>query len=75
MNCLRSEGLAPALFAFHFGIEAAQLLIVAGVGLVFWLISARAQALAASLRAAALYAIGTGGAFWCCQRVIAVWGG
>ncbi len=69
------EGLARALFAFHVGIEAAQLLIVAAVGLVFWFISSRAEAFALSLRTAGLYAIGTGGAFWCCERVMTVWRG
>lgn len=69
------EGLAQALFAFHVGIEVAQLLLVAVVGVVFWLLSSRAEALALSLRTAGLYAIGTGGAFWCCERVMTVWRG
>lgn len=66
------EGLAQALFAFHVGIEAAQLLIVGVVALLSWALVSRARAAAEALRTMALYAIGTGGAFWCCERVVAV---
>ena len=67
------EGLAQALFAFHAGIEAAQLLIVGAVAALSWLLVSRARAAVDAMRTMALYAIGTGGAFWCCARVIAVW--
>lgn len=69
------EGLGAALFAFHLGIEAAQLAIVALVALVAWILVSRAATFAATIRTTALYAIGTGGAFWCCERVVAAWRG
>jgi len=68
---LPREGLAAALFAFHVGIEAAQLAVVALVAAV-WAALARVEGAPAFLRTAGLYLVGTGGAYWLCERVAAV---
>jgi hypothetical protein len=66
------EGLLVALSSFHLGIEVTQLAIVALAAAAYRLAGRWGEAPRASVRVAALYAFGVGGAFWTFERVARV---
>ncbi|MCC6649498.1 MAG: HupE/UreJ family protein [Polyangiaceae bacterium] len=69
------EGLWRALGAFHLGVEAAQLALVALAAGLWWALGRLGERARARARVVALYGVGAGGAYWTIDRVARLLGG
>ncbi|WP_372747806.1 HupE/UreJ family protein [Litorivivens sp.] len=60
------------LVAFNVGIEAGQLVFVATLALLFWMLRSLSASLAPLMRTAAIYTMGGMAVFWCLERSYAL---
>jgi hypothetical protein len=67
---LPQNDILPALLAFNVGIEAGQLLFVAGVALLLYLFHRSSAAAHNAARWATIYAMGGISVYWCLERGI-----
>lgn len=67
--------VSPALLFFNVGVEAGQLLFVAGWAAAAWMLSYIKARLPSPMRLAPHYALGAVSAFWFLERTVAMLGG